>query len=246
MTSDALLDQALAELEGDEPQRRPLAPDAGHPTATPGASSEPSRGPPLASPAGGPAEDAIDYFSPAERSRRGFSNLLSPLGTVVGLLLVILLIAQLGLIGRNWIAQSWPGGQATLGRLLAPLNLRIAPPRDLASLTIESFELQAGDTPEQLTMSALLRNHAGYDVQWPALELSLTDGEGSLLARKVILPADYLGEQPASGGSGQADVSSDALPPPSVIRAKAERPMRLVFAATDLNPAGYSVVLFYP
>lgn len=187
---------------------------------------------------GGPSQsdDAIDYFSSSDQSRRGFSSRLLPLGWVASAVLSIVLLMQVGIGARNWVARSWPQTQAGLASLLAPLSLKIAAPRDLSSLTIESFELQASSNPGVLMMSALLRNRAGYGVQWPALELSLTDGTGSLLVRKVIMPDDYLKNAPDD------PVRADN----KAIGSKAELPLKLAFEARDLVPSGFSVNLFYP
>ena len=78
-------------------------------------------------------------------------------------------------------------------------------------------------------MSALLRNRADYGVQWRR-RLPLTDSANRVLVRKVLGPDDYLRE--SRGGEG--------LPP------RAEWPVRLALEANDLQPAGYSVILFYP
>ncbi|MFT4102078.1 MAG: DUF3426 domain-containing protein [Burkholderiaceae bacterium] len=183
------------------------------------------------------ADDAIDYFSTSARSRRGFSSRLAPIGWVACVLLALLLLAQLGFGGRSVMAGAFPGAQAWLAGRLAAMNLKIAAPRDLASLTIESFELQTSSVPGVLTMSALLRNRADYPVQWPALELSLTDGTGALIVRKVIEPADYLATE------------DDAAQPDAVgepIGARAERPLKMAFEARELVPSGFSVHLFYP
>ncbi len=227
--------------------------DAGHVEQVPGSETDPKDpnaiAPPAASegraplPLGdGEAEDAIDYFSTSDHSRRGFSSRLAPVGWVVCGLLVLLLLAQLALGGRSVMAGAFPGAQAWLAERLAAMNLKIAAPRDLASLTIESFELQTSPTPGVLTMSALLRNRADYPVQWPALELSLTDGTGALLVRKVILPADYL------AGGEPGGTSPDGAPPDpdKPIGPRAERPLKMDFEARDLVPAGFSVNLFYP
>jgi hypothetical protein len=82
-----------------------------------------------------------------------------------------------------------------------------------------------------LSMSALLRNAAGHAVRWPAMELSLTDGGGSTVVRKVLLPDDYL---------GAAARDRDAIGP------KAEWPVRVALQADGVEAAGSSVKLFYP
>ena len=128
------------------------------------------------------------------------------------------------------IAARLPALAPAMSAVLAPFGLRVGLPRDLESLTIESFELQASASPGVLAMSALLRNRADYGVQWPSMQLTLTDSANRVLVRKVLGPDDYLRE--SRGGEGR---------PP-----RAEWPVRLALEANDLQPAGYSVILFYP
>ena len=175
------------------------------------------------------SESAIDYFASGRRGI-GFVDRHGPFALVAALLLVLLLGAQWVIAERSMIAARLPSLAPTLSAVLAPFGLRVGLPRDLGSLTIESFELQASAAPGVLAMSALLRNRAAYGVQWPSMQLTLTDATNRVLVRKVLGPEDYLRE--SHGGEG--------LPP------RAEWPLRLALEAHDLQPAGYSVVLFYP
>lgn len=173
-------------------------------------------------------EPAIDYFSTGRRGV-GFIDRHGPIAMVAAVLLALALALQWIVTQRAMIAARAPALAPAMSLLFEPFGLRLEPPRDLASLTIESFELQASATPGILSMSALLRNRADYRVQWPSMELTLTDAGQRVLVRKVLGPQDYL------GGTG-----ADGLPP------RAERPLRLALEARDLQPAGYSVALFYP
>jgi len=174
-------------------------------------------------------ESAIDYFSSARRGI-GFVDRHGRLALAIAALLALLLGAQWTIAERSMIAARVPALAPALSTVLAPFGLDIGPPRDLGSLTIESFELRASGTPGVLAMSAILRNRAGYGVQWPSMQLTLTDAGNRVLVRKVLGPDHYLRE--TRGGDG--------LPP------RAEWPVRLALEADDLQPAGYSVVLFYP
>ena len=66
--------------------------------------------------------------------------------------------------------------------------------------------------------------------------MTLTDGQGTLLVRKVLLPADYLPGVPA-------DMSKDIE---RGVSPRAELALRLALEARDLVPTNYSVTLFYP
>jgi predicted Zn finger-like uncharacterized protein len=173
-------------------------------------------------------EPVIDYFSSGRRGI-GFVDRHGPVALLGAALLVVLLGVQWAIAQRSMIAARVPALAPAMSALLSPFGLAVGPPRDLESLTIESFELQASTTPGVLAMSALLRNRADYAVQWPSMQLTLTDTANRVLVRKVLLPADYL-----------RDTGGDGVP------ARAEWPVRMALEAKDLHPAGYSVVLFYP
>ncbi|MCL4702257.1 MAG: zinc-ribbon domain-containing protein [Burkholderiaceae bacterium] len=211
--------------------RQPAVPDHDRDRFGPGASR--LAAPAVAAVATGPGEEedesAIDYFSSARRGI-GFIDRHGPFALAGVLLLALLLGAQWTIGQRSMIAARVPALAPALSSILAPFGLDIGLPRDLGSLTIESFELQASAAPGVLAMSALLRNRADYAVSWPSMQLTLTDAGNRVLVRKVLGPDDYLRE--SHGGEG--------LPP------RAEWPLRLALEADDLQPAGYSVVLFYP
>jgi len=192
------------------------------------ASAAAARSPVPDTAAGEDEESVIDYFSTGRR-RRGFMNRHRPLALSAALILALMLATQWVIGQRAMIAARVPALKPLMSAVLSPFGLRVGVPRDLAALTIESFELQASATPGVLAMSAVLRNHADYSVQWPSLELTLTDPGERVLVRKVLGPDDYLRETHADG-----------LPP------RAERPLRLALEASELQPAGYSVALFYP
>lgn len=179
--------------------------------------------------------DAIDYFGD-ERRARGFSGRAAPLVWVAYGLLSLLLALQLLMGFAPRLFELYPNMVQPFAALLSPWRTRAEMPRNLKALTIESFELAAAPTPGVLLLSAVLRNDAPGAVKWPAMELSLTDGGGALLVRKVILPQDYL-EAVYAGRPGAA---------PGGLNANAELPLRLALEARDLTPAGYAVTLFYP
>lgn len=172
-------------------------------------------------------DERDDPFAPAARTAPAWLTRQRLRGLVVGLAFV--LAVQLILGARNHIAARAPLLGPVLSVLVAPFGLRIEPPRDLSALTIESFELQGSRNPEVLRLSALLRNRAGHVAAWPAMELTLTDSVGAVLARKVIAPGDYLPPDAPAGLDGRS-----------------ERPIRLALEHRGLAPTGYSVALFYP
>ena len=150
-------------------------------------------------------------------------------------LLLLLALAQGIIVARNELAIRYPAFQDFLSQVSEPFGLQVELPRRFDALTIESFELQASEVTsgevQTYLAQALLRNQASHAVQWPAIELSLTDPSGQLLARKVLLAKDYL---PASDSKNQG------------FAARSEKNIRIKLTLNQLNPNGYSAVLFYP
>jgi hypothetical protein len=97
-------------------------------------------------------------------------------------------------------------------------------------ILIEASDLQVIDpaNPNRIQLTATLRNHAGYEVAYPALDLVLTNVNDHTLARRIFLPDDYL----AAGrdtGSG--------------IAANAELTVRLGLETGNLGAAGFRLAV---
>lgn len=175
--------------------------------------------------------DAVDFFGGRQHSR-GFTSRGVAFAWIASVALVFLLALQSTIGARDWIAAWMPALRPALATAVAPLGLEVQAPRSLESLTIESFELQESGVAGLFGLSALLRNSAAHAVRWPSLELTLVDEGGTVIARKVLQPRDYLGGEAPALQSGVA--------------AKAELPVRGAIQTRDLAPTGYSVKVFYP
>ncbi|MGE5386770.1 MAG: DUF3426 domain-containing protein [Betaproteobacteria bacterium] len=110
-----------------------------------------------------------------------------PFVTVV-VLLVIALLAQLAYHFRSELTQRLPG----LSGAYAALNVAIPLPRQVDLVTIETSDLQSDNARGLLVLQATLKNRAPFAQAWPALELTLTDTNDSVVARRVLTAADYL------------------------------------------------------
>ncbi len=180
---------------------------------------------------GSPEDDAVDFFSTNERSR-GFATRSSVFAALAACVLGVALALQLAIGLRDRLAAAVPALRPALAAIVSPLGLSVEPPRQLGALTIESFELQSAGEGGLLSMNALLRNAVDHPVRWPAIELSLSDGSGAVVVRKVLLPADYL--------AGATRGASDG------VAARAEWPLRVALQAQGVEPTAYSAKLFYP
>ena len=145
---------------------------------------------------------------------------------VAALLLRGVLSAQLAYYFRGELVRYIPATEGIFDAL--EIAVPLSAQSDLVS--IEASDLQADNARGLFVLQATLRNRAGYAQAWPALELTLIDTQDAVVARRVLLAADYL---PAG-----SDLT--AFP------ANAETPVRLWIDAKGLGAAGYRLYIFYP
>jgi hypothetical protein len=84
--------------------------------------------------------------------------------------------------------------------------------------------------PNVMVLTATLRNRAAFVQAFPALELSLTSAEGQTVARRVLLPRDYVPQGPRTDAG---------------FAAGSELQVRVYVEAAALKPTGYRLYLFY-
>ena len=160
--------------------------------------------------------------SSADPRRRGFA--------VAGVVLFTLLAAQAVFFYRSEVAARYPLAKQWLGSLCAQVGCTVTLPQQPQSILIEASDLQVSDpaNPNRIQLTATLRNHAGHDLAYPALDLVLTNVNDHTLARRIFLPEDYLG--------GGRDVRAG-------IAANAEMTVRLALETGNLGAAGFRLAV---
>lgn len=187
---------------------------------------------PLA-PAGPHEEDAIDFFG--KTSRPSFDFDLPPRQVlIIAAGLALLLLLQLAIGNRDVLASKFPSVGSGLAAISAPFGLKVQLPMNREEIKIASFDLTAASSREpdaSYVMNLLMRNNARHKLRWPAIELTLLDGVGGILVRKVLMPAEYLPDESlvTIGLAGSS-----------------EQPIRVALKSSTDAPVGYSVSLFYP
>jgi len=147
-------------------------------------------------------------------------------------LLLLVLAAQAAYQYRGDLALLVPEAKPMIQKLCAILNCDVPLPRRTELMSIESSDLRAdGANPSVMVMSAALRNRAAFAQALPALELTLTDAQDQVVARRVLLPPDY-----APRGTR---LDSD-------FAAGSEMPVKVFIDAGTLKATGYRLYLFYP
>lgn len=152
---------------------------------------------------------------------------------LIGALLALLvLFAQILYFHRVELAAQLPGLKPALTAYCGLLHCTIPLPKKAELMSIESSDLEADPLQSNLiTLSALLHNRAPHIQAYPNLELSLTDVQDKVVARRTFIPPEYLkmGEDEKLGLAANREIS-----------------VRLHLDTTDLKPTGYKLFLFYP
>ncbi len=143
-------------------------------------------------------------------------------------LLSLLLAAQWALDQRDALATRWPASAPLLMAACEALGCRIEPLRRLDGLAVESSGLTQLDAASQYRLQVELRNRDAWPLLTPALDVTLTDNRGELVARRVLRQSEF----------------GSAVPP--TLAAGAQVTLQAVFDAGDRRISGYSVEIFYP
>ncbi len=150
------------------------------------------------------------------------------LGIVV---FILLLLAQTAYFFRIGIATQVPVIKPVLVRFCRVLNCKVPLPQDAELIGIESSGLEADPLQKnQFTFTALFRNRAAYTQSFPELAITFNDNQDMPVARRFLVPRDYLpaGENVRRGFLADHEFS-----------------VKLHFNTGDLKPAGYRLALFY-
>jgi predicted Zn finger-like uncharacterized protein len=174
-----------------------------------------------------PAEPAPEFVRRAEAKERRQSRGARIAWTLVALLLMFGFAAQTTYHFRDWIVALWPQTQPTLEAMCLQLRCRVEPLRRIDSVAVESSGLTRVSGIDAYKLSVVLRNRSGIPVALPSVELSLTDPQGQLVARRVLSPAEL--------GAAQ-----------QVLQPGAEMPLQTALVAADKRVLGYTVEIFYP
>lgn len=148
--------------------------------------------------------------------------------TVV-VLLALALVVQWTHQHRNEWAARYPAVKPALQTWCQLIGCQVQTPRQLTQVMIESssFMRQGGD---QFQFQLVMRNRADMAVAMPHVELSLTDIDSRVLARKMVAPTDWPGQPETLGAMAEWTVDLQVqldIPPDWVV-------------------TGYQAELFYP
>ncbi len=145
-------------------------------------------------------------------------------------LLALLLLIQVAYSFRGMIAATFPETRSVIASVCRIFACSVPIPRYAEQLTLEASDLQF-EPGDRLTLTATIRNRAGFGQAYPSLLLTLSDQRNRPIARRVIQPMEYLGLDPTD---------KEMIPPGGTLSA------RVSIDGTALGAAGYEVMVFYP
>jgi len=167
------------------------------------------------------------FVRQAESEARWRSRPVRAALVVVGLLGAAGLAAQVLYEYRELAAARYTGLRPALEQACAWLDCQVGAARSINDMTVESSGLVRVEKSSIYRFSVALRNRAAMPVAVPAVELSLTDSAGQLVARRVFT-ATELGVNQATLAPGR------------------ELPLQATLQAATAPVAGYTIDLFYP
>ena len=168
------------------------------------------------------------FVRQADRAARWRQPRVRAALAAVGSLAVVALLGQILFEYRDLAAARFPGIRPALVSACSALGCQIEAARAINSLAVESSGLVRIERSSIYRLQVSVRNRAGIEVALPALDLSFTDSQGRLIARKVLRPAE-LGATQTTVGAGRE------LALQTTLQAGATEPI-----------AGYTIELFYP
>ena len=140
---------------------------------------------------------------------------------------VLALCMQAAIEYRAVAVARWPVLRPALTQLCQVAGCSVDSLRQIESLAVESSGLVRIDGTALYRLSVVLRNKAALELAAPSFDLSLTDAQGKLIARRVLSLADLgVAARTLAGGS--------------------ELSVQAAVGVGDRAVAGYTVEIFYP
>lgn len=188
--------------------------------------------------------EAPEFIKQAERK----AIWRHPAMRVVLSLLALTLTATLGLQAahhwRDQLAAHYPATTPWLTQWCALARCQLSAPMQIEDLQVDNIALvkTSSEGPDTYRLTAIIHNRADIALAWPQLDLTLTDSNGAVVARRAF-SADTAQRVPAgvdTAASGAAAAPPVAAPPGS------STTLQWRLRAPDLHLAGYTAELFYP
>ena len=168
-----------------------------------------------------------EFLRRSDRAARWRSPWVRLIVVVTLLILAALAALQVTLLYRDTLVSRWPALREPLRTLCEPLGCQVRFVRNIDALVLDSSGLVRIADSAQFRLTLVLRNRDARALLLPAIDLALTDEQGAVISRRVLLASDL--------GVHRADIAGAG-----------ELMLQAVLDATGLSVAGYTVGIFYP
>jgi predicted Zn finger-like uncharacterized protein len=138
----------------------------------------------------------------------------------------LMLAAQIGHHFRDAFVAQWPAARPLLTAWCRAAGCTLEAPRRIDDVSVESTALTRATGVDAFVLSVMLRSRGHLALTTPSIDLSLTDGNGRLVARRALSPRDF----------GVA----------SVLQPGVDTAMQVMLGVGNYRVAGYTVEVFYP
>ena len=167
-----------------------------------------------------------DFVRRADRRARWQSTSVRSALAVGCVLAAFTLAAQAANHHRDLLAAKWPSLRPVLAAWCRAAECRIEAPRRIDEVLVESTALTRAAGQDAFVLSVTLRSRSDLALALPSIDLTLTDANGRLVARRALAPRDF----------SAADV----------IAPHAETPLQVTLSTGTAAVVGYTVEIFYP
>lgn len=197
-----------------------------------------------------PPQETPEFLRRAQR--QAFWRNPSTRGVLFGMAiaLVLALVMQVAHQFRDLLAAYYPDSRPAFAWWCETMGCKMAPPLRLEDLQVDNVTLVRANSegPDRYRLAVVVHNRAPIDIAWPHVDLSLTDANGILIARRVFSPVDaqWLDTADAAANDDKAASAATAASRPAA--APGDKSTTLVWnlRTRNLQPAGYTAELFYP
>ncbi len=167
-----------------------------------------------------------DFVRRADRHARWQSTSVRSALAVACVLAALLLAAQAANHHRDILAARWPSLLPLLPAWCRAPQCRIEAPRRIDEVLVESTALTRAAAQDAFVLSVTLRSRSELTLALPSIDLTLTDANGRLVARRALAPRDFSAAE--------------------VIAPHAETPLQVTLSTGAAAVFGYTVEIFYP
>ncbi|MFG6448585.1 DUF3426 domain-containing protein [Roseateles sp. BYS180W] len=149
------------------------------------------------------------------------------LGTL-GLILTLVLSLQLGWHFRDRLSAQHPGLRPSLQAMCAAFGCSIGPWQHVEGIAVQSSSLvQEGSSGRNYRLNLVLKNKTEWDLALPSVDLSVSDSNGRLIARRML-------------------AASELTPALASLPAGSEQALHYVFSSGSQAVVGYNIEVFEP